>query len=107
MELNRQKLIEDFKSYKKLDYLELSVEEFGMKDYFLELNLELSCIKFRSRASTVSTCSTHYPSNPEYMKNMFQCYEKNCTELDTILHWETSDCYTHLKSSGSIKNDQA
>ena len=32
LELNRQKLIENFKSYKKLDFLELSVEEFGIKD---------------------------------------------------------------------------
>ena len=106
LEVNSQSLLEDFKSYKKLDYFDFSLEEFGMKEYFSELNLEDSRMKFRSRAATVLTCSSHYPSDPENIKNMFQCGENGCTSIDTILHWETANCYSHLKVSNSLSNDR-
>ena len=40
IELSRTQILSDIRTYKKLDYLELALEEFKMKDYFHELNLE-------------------------------------------------------------------
>merc|ERR1711954_222276 len=105
-ELNRIHILNQLKNYKKVDYFEIASEEFKFKDYFNELNLELARLKFRSRALTMSSCSTHYPNHPEYIKNVFKYHEKGCLELDTILHWETSKCYENLKISGMLSNDE-
>ena len=59
-ELNRLSLLEDLKSYKKVDFWSVSIEDFGMKDYFLKLNLSDSRLKFRARAQTMYECATSY-----------------------------------------------
>ena len=104
-ELNRNQLLDSIKSYKKLDYLELALEEFEMKDYFLKLDLETSRIKFRVRSQTVSTCSTHYSNEYTNIKSMFECRE-GCGSVDSIFHWNNSLCYAHLKSTNMTGSDE-
>ena len=55
---NRELLIEQAKSYKKLDSLSLSCEDYKIKDYFTEMNLADSRLKFRIRSQCVNTCKT-------------------------------------------------
>ena len=102
--LSRVRILTDIKSYKKLDYLELSLEEFQMKDYFHQLDLENSRVMFWARSKTMKGCSTHYPSDPENIRNMFECKE-GCKSIDSIFHWEFSNCYSHLKKTDKIKSD--
>ena len=80
---------------KKLDSIELSLEEFGFKDYFLNLNLELSRIKFCSRSLTMTSCATHYPNSEQFTKSMFECHHK-CGNVDSLLHWQVCKHYSHL-----------
>ena len=84
LQLNRDQLIEEMKSMKKLDYIELSLEDFKLKDYFSELNLDLSCIKFRSRSLTMTSCATHYPSDEKLIKSGFEC-KNSCGNIDGLI----------------------
>ena len=104
-ELNRIQLLDDIKQYKKLDFFELGSEEYKVKDYFSKLDLESSRMKFRVRSQTVTSCATHYPSDPENIRNMFECREK-CTFIDSIFHWENSDCYKDLKMSNPTTDQE-
>ena len=76
-ELNRNKLLDSIKSYKKLDYLRLALKKFEMKDYFLKLDLETSRGQIQRPFQTVFTCSTHYSNKYKNIKNMFDC-RKGC-----------------------------
>ena len=95
LQLNRDQSIEEMKSMKKLDYIELSLEDFKLKDYFSELNLDLSRIKFRSRSLTMTSCATHYPSDDKFIKSMFE-YKNSCGNIDGLTHWKYRNCFSHL-----------
>ena len=69
-EMNRNYLIEWSRSYKKLDYLSLANEEFGLKEYFTILGLDQARLKFRERAKCIKTCKVHFPSD---WRNIKQC----------------------------------
>ena len=103
-ELNRIQLIDEMKMLKKLDYIELSTEEFGIKDYFLNLNLELSRVKFRARSFTMTSCATHYPNNEQFIKSMFECHHK-CGNVDSLLHWQVCIHYSHL-APANLEDDR-
>ena len=75
-----------------------------MKDYFHNLNLEFSRIKFRARSLTMTSCSSHYPSDPANIKKLFECDEK-CNSIDSLFHWENSDCYMKFKKSDQFSSD--
>ena len=95
LQLNRDALIDDMKRMKKLDSVELSLEDFKLKDYFSELTLELSRIKFRSRSLTMTSCATHYPSDEKFIKSGFEC-KNSCGNIDGLIHWKYGNCYSHL-----------
>ena len=87
---NREFLIESAMKYKKIDYLEMACEEYGMKEYFLSLDLYSSRIRFMERASCMPLCMSHQPSNQKYIDRGFICL---CNEkkVDTLHHWR-SEC---------------
>ena len=64
-------LLEGLAKYSKIDCNEIALEEFGLKEYFKNLDLSESRLKFRIRSKCVSTCQTHYPSNKDYALNSF------------------------------------
>ena len=84
-----------YKEVQKFDNFEISLEEFQMKDYFHQLDLENSRVMFWARSKTMRGCSTHYPSDPENIRSLFECKE-GCKSIDSIFHWEFSNCYSHL-----------
>ena len=84
---NRIFLLEGRKKYKKLDIHSLALEEFGLKEYFLNLNLSDSRMKFRVRSQCVNTCQSHFPSNHGYAMNSFQCINCSEFEIDQLSHW--------------------
>ena len=83
---NREFLIESAMKYKKIDYLEMACEEYGMKEYFLSLDLYSSRIRFMERASCMPLCMSHQPSNQKYIDRGFICL---CNEkkVDTLHQW--------------------
>ena len=95
LQLNRKQVIDQMKSLKNFDYVELSLEDFKLKDYFGELNLELSHLNFRSRSLTMTSCATHYPSDEKFIKSGFECMN-SCGNIDSLTHWKYGNCYSHL-----------
>ena len=97
-------LLEGLAKYSKIDYNEIALEEFGLKEYFKNLNLSESRLKFRIRSKCVSTCQTHYPSNKDYALNSFRCI--NCPEefeIYQLSHWH--HCKFFIEKFGEINKD--
>ena len=100
-ELNTEFLIEWSRRYKKLDYLSLSNEEFGLKEYFLVLDLDHARLRFRERAQCLRTCKVQFPSNWKNIQMMFQC--THCDEIDSgSSHWRTCSGYTFLRKDKDL-----
>ena len=105
LRLNREILLERMKNYKKVDETSMSLEEFGIKEYFKKLNLELGRIRFRVRAKMMTSCSTHYPGEEENIKRMFQCVHP-CGRIDSLQTWESCPFYSSLKESKNLEDDE-
>ena len=104
-EANRLSLLKGLEHYKKVDFLSLSVEKFELKQYFREMTLAQSRIKFRERTRTMKTCKLHFPSHPQYVREMFCCPEPNCTEIDSLSHWTVCNKYRHLRDGRNLNED--
>ena len=92
-EANRRFLLDGMKRYSKIDFNSISCEEYGLKPYFKTLSLSNSRMKFRIRTNSVKSCRLHFPSNPQFIKEMFICPEPGCSMenseapcLDNLLH---------------------
>ena len=92
------------KKYKKLDIVNLLLEDFGLKEYFKNLTLEESCLKFRERSSTMNLCRTHYGNLEENISKNFQCF--HCLEIYSLWHWKNSDCYGSLRKNRDLTSDK-
>ena len=103
-EMNRSFILEEIKTSKKLDYFSLASENFELKPYFLSLNLADSRMKHRVRSKCVKTCRTHFPSDQGNISEMFRCY--NCNEIDSLEHWQTSNCYKQLREGTKLDRDE-
>ena len=92
---NKTSLLEEAKKYKKLDEIELATEEYGMKEYFIELNLSQARLKFRERCLSMYTCKCHFSSmrfsQPENrdLNSLFLCEDCDSGSVDVLSHWRT------------------
>ena len=78
---NHDELLESTKGYKKLNYNDLSKEEFGRKTYFSSMNLESARMAFR-----VSTKMIRVPANfpSQYRRRGLPITCPSCTELTPL-----------------------
>ena len=103
-DMNRNYILEHSKKYKKIDYYSMGCEEFGLKDYFLNLSLADGRLKFRERCKTMSTCKTDYPSDINNIRSLFSC--QHCDEIDSVrLHWKYCIAYSHLRENRNLNSD--
>ena len=84
------------KKYKKIDINSLALEEFGLKEYFLRLNLSDSRMKFRVRSQCVNTCQSNFLSNYGYKMNSFQCINCSELEIDQLSHWHRCNFFKYM-----------
>ena len=106
--MNRKYLIDSSMKYKKLDYLEMASEEYKMKDYFFELDLARSRMKFQERASTVKYCSSHYPSDEIFLKGGFFCPcedDDDKKKVISLFHWKNCSLYSKNRESKMLSSD--
>ena len=98
---NRQILIDWSRKYKKVDTLALECEEYKLKDYFSQLNLADSRLKFRERSGCLNTCRVAFPSANENIKASFKCF--HCPQLDTgPNHWVNCSTYREIIKSKKL-----
>ena len=104
--MNRGHLIEDARNYKKIDYLSMACEDYEMKEYFTTLDLNRARIKFRERAKCMKTCMTHFSSDQNYLKAMFECI--NCSEgkIDTLSHWRECTSFSKFRQHRNLDSDR-
>ena len=104
-EENASFLLNEMKKYKKNEVESFALEEFGLKKYFSYLNLEQARIKFRERMKCMVTCKTHFPSEPQFIKDMLQCPEPECSKIDVLDHWKFCSAYDYLKQGRNFSRD--
>ena len=104
IDLNREFILENSKKYKKLNYLSIACEKYGLKEYFHNLNLSDCRLKFRERAKCMTSCRIDYPSDIENIRAQFKCY--HCDEVDNgSLHWKSCSGYEHLRINRNLESD--
>ena len=53
----------------------------------------------------MKTCRTHFPSNDQYIKEMFCCPEPDCKKVDSLAHWTVCLKYQHLRSGKDLNEE--
>ena len=111
-EMNRKSLLEDSEKYKKIDEFSLAIEEEGVKEYFSQLTLEESRLKFRDRASCLRTCkrqfsSERFSNHSKNLKTLFLC--ENCPpgseKVDVPSHWHSCPGLEIFKFQRDLSQD--
>ena len=104
LDMNRDFIVENSRKYKKIDHISMACEEFGIKEYFSNLNLHDSRLKFRERSKCLPSCRIDYPSDKDNIKAAFKCYD--CDEIDSgSLHWQSCSGYEHLRRNRNLQSD--
>ena len=99
---NREFLLESSKRYKKLDYLSLSSEEPGVKEYFKNLDLAGSRIKFKERSGCMTTCKASFLS--QNLTSMF-CTFCQSKSICNLSHWRRCNGYSKFRISRNLSLD--
>ena len=76
---NQTELLNQIKSYSKLEYSKFSKEEYGLKDYLKNMNLNDA----RTYFAMLRTVQMNYKNKPEYIANLHKCI---CLEDDNRVH---------------------
>ena len=110
-QMGREYLLEGMRKYKKVDLLELSLEEYQLKEYFSSMTLEFSRLTFRRRSLTMNTCRMHYRNTQRFISDAFACFSCKSASLgppkiDQLSHWVSCPRYSQFhKSDSVIKSD--
>ena len=104
---NKEEILRKLKSYKKIEYDEVSKEDFGIKNYMKNLTYEDSLFAFRIRGKVVKSIRTHFKKEDEYADELWSCWEPECTSLDTMNHIK-DQCihYDSLKTDLDLQRDE-
>ena len=101
---NKNDLIKQINSYKKLDKEKLSVESYGMKKYISTMKVSEARTFFSARSMMLSTVQYNFKNNPEFKANEYRC---KCGELDTQSSLLTCRLYSHLREGLDLSNSDA
>ena len=107
--LNRDYLIASSRRYKKIDYLDMALEEYEMKEYFSTLDLQQARTKFKERASTMKFCIPHFPSSRKFLEGGFFCScekEEGKRRIQSLFHWKLCPEYSNLRKSRNLNLDR-
>ena len=104
-DLNRKQLLDWMKSsYKKLDHKIFMTEEFKMKPYLTQLQLDQARDNFRLRSFMTKTVKMNFPSDAGYRKDLWKCY--HCPNIDTQSHIRYCPAYEKFRTNKDLDNDQ-
>ena len=84
------------KDYKKIDLVDLKKENFEMKPYMIQLNLQSARTKFAIRTKMTKTVKLNYKNDPSNKKKMWMC--DDCTSVDSQEHILWCPAYGHLRN---------
>ena len=98
---NKEELLSQIRSYKKLDVEKLSAEEYGAKGYLSSMKVSEARTFFSARSSMLSTVQYNFKNNNAYKANEYKC---KCGELDTQTNLLTCRLYSHLREDLNISH---
>ena len=98
-------LIEQSKRYKMINSTSLSLEEFELKEYFINLDLARARLKFRERANCMNTCKRNYSSDYNHIRTMFNCESCKSNKVDVISHWRECSSYEQFRLNRNLGSD--
>ena len=94
-------ILEEMKHYKKIDHAKKSKEDFELKSYFKNMNLEQSRMKFAIETEMVDKVKFNFMSNSEYEKSNWACdycmETKKVYKPDSIQHISECENYSNLR----------
>ena len=84
----------------------LACEEYQMKDYFFQLDLNLARQKFHQRAFTVKSCISHFPSDKKFLGGGFFCpCKKENKDVISLFHWRKCELYSNFREFRDLNSD--
>ena len=99
---NQKNLLDQIKTYKKLDYNQLAKEEYEAKPYLSNMTVPMARTYFALRTSMLKTVQMNYKHVPEYQANQWKCV---CGQPDYQAHLETCSSYLHLQNGLNMQCD--
>ena len=99
-ERNRIQLLNQIKLYSKLEHSKLSEEEYGLKDYIRNMNINDARTYFAMRGRMLRTVQMNYKNKPEYAANQYKCI---CGEDDHQVHLTSCPSYAHLREGLDVE----
>ena len=100
-EKNKDDILTQIKSYKKLVHEKILCEEYGEKSYLKTMNVKNARTFFAYRAQTLSTAQMNFKHKPEYVLNKWKC---SCGEDDYQSHLPHCLSYEHLREGLNLED---
>ena len=101
---NKNDLLAEVKNYKKLHHEEWTKEEYGLKNYLVNMNLRDARTLFSARSEVLPTVQMNFKNKFEYVQNLWKC---KCGDLDTQVHLTYCHSYEHLREDLDLEGDES
>ena len=102
-ELNRNNILDQMKSYKKIDYFQKKQEPFEIKEYFKTMKLNESRMLFSLNSKMTKTVKSHFYRDKKFANDLWSY--QICQKIYTILHIQICPSYSHLQKNKDLNND--
>ena len=102
-EKNRNDLLQMMEPYKKLNSTKLSQENFEIKSYFNEMNLNQARVKFAIDTNMLKTIKSHYPSDKKYEDDLWEC--QHCSRIDSVRHLMRCPAFEDLRVDKNLHSN--
>ena len=76
--MNKNAIISQSSSYKKINFEHLSEEKFERQSYLTNLNTSEARLRFKIKAKITPTIQMNFPSDAEFASNLWTC--SGCTD---------------------------
>ena len=100
---NRLDLLNKIKTYKKLDYNELSYEVYEVKSYLKNMSIAKSRTNMSIRSKMCRTVQTNFSNDKAYAANLWTCV--HCPAVDSMDHLRWCQGYSHLRDGLDLDTD--
>ena len=110
-ELNRNKIIEQAKckNYKKVNIDKLTSDDFGLKSYFLSLNVTDARLRFKIASFMTPSVKMNFPSNKIFANQLWSCdgcsSESDVGVRDTQHHILNCKAYADYRKGKDFSSD--
>ena len=112
--MNKNAIISQSSSYKKINFEHLSEEKFERQSYLTNLNISEARLRFKLKAKMTPTIQMNFPSDAEFASNLWTC--SGCTDnamgdkvvgsRDTQQHVMVCPGYADYRENKNLDDDR-